>query len=154
MGMFSELKIKVANKKDVPPEANDLEVVEIFERLKQCRTLTSEITWHKIRSNASILIYPLCWIKLREKTQENGVYHDSLLKPIVSWITTCCCQNSAVLSGQIWIGKQACNPIRRWSFADNRDTVGRTGGAIQLISSRSRTLALSLTNVFDSVLHL
>ena len=44
MGMFSELKIKVANKKDVPPEANDLEVVEIFERRKQCRNLTSEIT--------------------------------------------------------------------------------------------------------------
>ena len=27
--MFSELKIKIANKKDVPREANDLEVVEI-----------------------------------------------------------------------------------------------------------------------------
>ena len=29
--MFSELKIKIANKKDVPPGANDLEVVEINE---------------------------------------------------------------------------------------------------------------------------
>ena len=29
--MFSELKIKIANKKDVPPEANDLEVAEINE---------------------------------------------------------------------------------------------------------------------------
>ena len=29
MEMFSELTIKIANKKDVPPEASDLEVVEI-----------------------------------------------------------------------------------------------------------------------------
>ena len=29
--MFSELKIKIANKKDVPPGANDLEVAEINE---------------------------------------------------------------------------------------------------------------------------
>ena len=29
--MFSEPKIKITNKKDVPPEANDLEVVEINE---------------------------------------------------------------------------------------------------------------------------
>ena len=29
--MFSELKIKIANKKHVPPEANDLEVLEINE---------------------------------------------------------------------------------------------------------------------------
>ena len=29
MEIFSELKIKIANKKDVSPEANDLEVVEI-----------------------------------------------------------------------------------------------------------------------------
>ena len=29
--MFSEPKIKIANKKDVPPGANDLEAVEINE---------------------------------------------------------------------------------------------------------------------------
>ena len=29
--MFSELKIKIANIKDVPPEANDLKVVETNE---------------------------------------------------------------------------------------------------------------------------
>ena len=29
--MFSELKIKIAHKKDVPPGANDLEVIEIHE---------------------------------------------------------------------------------------------------------------------------
>ena len=154
MGMFSELKIKVANKKDVPPEANDLEVAEIFERRKQCRNLTSEITWHKIRSNASILIYPLCWIKSREKIQENGVYHDSLLKPIVWWITTLLLPK---FSNFIWADLNWETSLQSNSnvvIADNRDTVGRTSGAIQLISSKSRTLALSLTNVFDSVLHL
>ena len=29
--MLSELEIKIENKKDVPPEANDLEVVEMNE---------------------------------------------------------------------------------------------------------------------------
>ena len=38
--------------------------------------------------------------------------------------------------------------------AGNRDTVGRTSSAIETISSRSRRLALSLTNISDSVLHL
>ena len=38
--------------------------------------------------------------------------------------------------------------------AGNRDTVGRTSSDIQIISSRSRRLALSLTNICNKVLHL
>ena len=38
-----------------------------FERREQCDNLTSEITWHKIRRNASILIYPLCEFKINSK---------------------------------------------------------------------------------------
>ena len=48
MGMFSELKIKVANKKDIPPEANDLEVVEIFERRKRFAESSQEKKYKKM----------------------------------------------------------------------------------------------------------
>ena len=39
-------------------------------------------------------------------------------------------------------------------IAGNRNTGGRTGSVIQTISARSRRLALSLTNIFHSGLHL
>ena len=45
---------------------NDLSVSNAFftfERRKWCDNLTSEITWHKIRRYASILIHPLCRFK-------------------------------------------------------------------------------------------